>query len=281
MEEQEVLLDRTRASELGKETVNLLRAGYYRTVTGQVVEIHELIRRAVEGTCSYPPDQQLPDSHLGERKTLFEVINETTLRSTRRLAESGLRPAALNFASAKHPGGGFRSGARAQEESLARSSGLFACLEGNEMYSYHHALRDSLYSSYAIYSPNVPVFRLDDGTLLEQPYLCAFITAPAVNAKAVLRHNLTRQDEIHQAMWVRILRVLAIAVEHGHQTLVLGAWGGGAFGNDCEIIAQLFGKALKERFAGAFERVIFAVTDWSEDQHFIGPFRRVFGPPAG
>lgn len=76
--------------------------------------------------------------------------------------------AALNFASATHPGGGFLSGARAQEESIARSSGLFACLEGREMYSWHRSRLDAMYSDWIIYSPDVPVFRTDDGELLEE-----------------------------------------------------------------------------------------------------------------
>ncbi len=33
-----------------------------------------------------------------------------------------------------------------------------------------------MYTSYAIYSPDVPVIRSDEGTLLAKPYLCSFIT---------------------------------------------------------------------------------------------------------
>src|SRR5262249_45111890 len=116
----------------------------------------------------------------------------------------------------------------------------------------------------------------DDGKLLEQPYLCAFITAPAVNAKVVLERTPARRPAIRDAMWERILKVLAIATVQGHEALVLGAWGCGVFGNDSQTIAELFNKALTERFRGAFTRVVFAVLDWSEDKHFIGPFQRVF-----
>jgi uncharacterized protein (TIGR02452 family) len=273
-------LARTRAAAQGRETLQILHKGSYTTRTGTVVAIADLIQHAVSGTCSYPPEHSLPKSYFGDRDTRIEVVNETTLAAARRLVEEGHRPAALNFASARHPGGGFLSGARAQEESLARASALYACLVGHEMYARHEATRDAMYTSYAIYSPDVPVFRDDEGELLEQPYLCAFITAPAVNAKVVLERDPSRPAAIREAMHERILRVLAIAACHGHDALVLGAWGCGVFGNDVEEIAGLFGRALRERFGGAFARVIFAVLDGSEEQRFIGPFRRVFGGPA-
>jgi uncharacterized protein (TIGR02452 family) len=50
------------------------------------------------------------------------------------------------------------------------------------MYQFHMWNYDPLYSNYAIYSPAVPVFRADDGALLEGPYTVAIITSPAVNA---------------------------------------------------------------------------------------------------
>ena len=209
------------------------------------------------------------------------MANETTLVAARRLIAAGYRPAALNFASARHPGGGFLNGARAQEESLARSSGLYACLVGNAMYDLHEARRDAMYTDYVIYSPDVPVFRDDNGTLLAEPYLCSFITSPAVNAKVVLEREPSRRAEIPKVMWRRILKVLAVAAIHGHQALVLGAWGCGAFGNDSREIAGLFQRALAEDFRDVFAQVVFAVTDWSKERRFIGPFCEVFGVRPG
>src|SRR5205814_6075588 len=119
------------------------------------------------------------------RETRFEVTNETTLDAARRLAAEGHRVVALNFASARHPGGGFLKGAIAQEESLCRSSGLYESLRDHEMYRYHAPMPGGMYTNYAIYSPDVPVFKNDDGELLAEPYLCSFITSPAVNAGAI------------------------------------------------------------------------------------------------
>ena len=50
--------------------------------------------------------------------TEFELANETTLQGAARITESRKYQhiGVLNFASARHPGGGFLGGAKAQEE---------------------------------------------------------------------------------------------------------------------------------------------------------------------
>jgi uncharacterized protein (TIGR02452 family) len=267
-------ISRGKAAQFAKETVAILRAGHYTTPAGVRVEIAGDLDRAVEGTVSYPPDANLPGFPGGSHATRFEVADETTLAAARRLSAEGLRVAALNFASARHPGGGFLNGARAQEESLCRSSGLYSCISGNAMYAFHSGQRGGFYSNYAIFSPDVPVIRDDDGELLARPYLCSFITAPAVNAGA-LKH--TEHRTIRAEMEQRIDKVLAIAAGHGHDAIVLGAWGCGVFRNDPEMIADLFHEALMGAFHGVFARVAFAVLDSSGDRHFIGPFERCFG----
>jgi len=238
-----------------------------------MIHIADLLEQAIHGTVSYPPAAELPNIGGGSHDTKIEVVNETTLSGVQRLMATGRHPAALNLASATHPGGGFLGGARAQEEYLARSSGLYACLRGNPMYSFHRACHDPLYTNYVIYSPGVPIFRGDDGALLEEPYTVGIITSPAVNA-AVL--DPQRRAEIGPAMWERILKVLAVGVAHGHDSLVLGAWGCGAFRNDGHEIAGLFAKALGESFRGAYRHVVFAIVDWSHERKFIAPFERVF-----
>ena len=270
-------MPRELAAQYGAEAVQIIQDGAYRTPSGRLVNIADLLERAASGTVSYPPDVTLPESQIGAYRTRITIAKETTLAAVQRLRAHGCHPAALNFASATHPGGGFRSGARAQEEYLARSSGLYACLRPNPMYAFHRARHDPLYTDYVIYSPAVPVFRGDDGALLETPYTVGIITSPAVNASALPRE---RHAEILPAMWPRILKVLAVGVRHGHDSIVLGAWGCGAFGNDSAAIAPLFRKALAENFSGAYQQVSFAIVDRSPEKRNIGPFQRAFGRGA-
>ena len=78
----------------------------------------------------------------GELPDKISVENMTTLEAAQRLISKGCRPAVLSFASATNPGGGFLGGARAQEEYLARSSGLYACIRDNAMCAFHRSRRD-------------------------------------------------------------------------------------------------------------------------------------------
>ena len=98
------------------------------------------------------------------------------------------------------------------------------------------------------------------------------LTSPAVQANAVRYYMPDRELEIAKVMKKRILKLLSVAHTHKHTVLVLGAWGCGAFGNDGNVIAGLFKRAFQENYRGVFDRVIFAITDWSPDNRYIGPF---------
>ena len=268
-------ISREKAAELGRETIAILKAGGYRAASGAWIDISGPLAKAVRGTASYPPDNDVPAPPAGSMRTAISVENETTLSAARRLAADG-SVAALNFASGTLPGGGFLSGARAQEESLARSSGLHACLADNPMYEFHKARRDAMYTDYVLYSPGVPVIRTDDGTLLDQPWLLSVITSPAVNRRALEEWAPGRIEEIRPAMSRRARKVLSVAAHHGQDRLVLGAWGCGAFGIDPALMAAVFHEQLTGPFECVFKTVAFAITDWSPEQQFIGPFRRQF-----
>src|SRR5207342_2891685 len=98
----------------------------------------DAVQAAIAARRSIDPDATLPaGEQIAFPETMVQVTNETTLGASRRLVEAGLRPLALNFANGIHPGGGFLTGARAQEENLCRSSALFGTLAGDPMYEAH------------------------------------------------------------------------------------------------------------------------------------------------
>lgn len=268
---RELDIPRNIAAALGRSALEAAQNGYYLNSSGEKVDWAHLVNAACAAKRSIPPDAPLPDVQPPAfPATRVQVTNQTTLGASLRLVESGLRPLALNFANGIHPGGGFLGGARAQEEVLCRSSALYRTLVDDPMYEAHRKRSRPDSTDWAIYSPDVPVFRRDDGTQLDQPWMLSFITCAAPVATRI------GQPESGDLLQKRIHRVLAIARAYGYVTLVLGAWGCGAFGNDPHRAAVDFRQALESDFRGAFSDIVFAITDWSAERRFLGPFRDVF-----
>jgi uncharacterized protein (TIGR02452 family) len=272
------MLNRNQRAQMAQQTVQIIGQGHYISPAGRRVDIGAAVAASIAGTCEFPPDRSVTVAHglRGRQVTQFAVQNETTLAAARRLTANH-RTIALNFASAKNPGGGFLSGSEAQEESLARASSLYACLEGRSMYPFHRRHDDALYTDFVIYSPAVVVFRDSDGSLLETPFTCSFLTAPAPNAGAALQRNPKRADELGRALQTRINKVLSVAAGQGYDAIILGAWGCGVFKNDPRDVAKQFHAALTSDFAGVFSLIHFAVLDHSRDGAVIAPFENAFG----
>ena len=87
---------------------------------------------------------------------------------------------------------------------------------------------------------------------------------------------LVSADHAAKLFRQRIHRVMAIARAYQYDTLVLGAWGCGAFNNDPVRTATDFRAALDTDFRGAFSNIVFAITDWSPERKFLAPFRDAF-----
>ncbi|MET7686854.1 TIGR02452 family protein [Streptomyces sp. NPDC005483] len=264
-----------RLRGIAQETEQIVAAGHYRAPDGREVSVAAEIKAARAGTRMYGPEPVAVPAFAAV-DTFFEVTGESSLEAARRL---GGRPAVLNFASARNPGGGYLNGAQAQEEALCRASALYTCqLEAREFYDHHRTHRDPFYTDRVIHSPAVPVFRDDRGRLLESVHLVGFLTAAAPNAGVVRRTAPQRAAELPSALAARAEQVLSVAVAQGYRHLVLGAWGCGVFQNDPAQVAGAF-RALLEpggRFAGAFEHVVFGVLDRTPGAAVREAFVRAF-----
>ena len=278
-----MMQNRNQRAQIANETIEILDRESY-IADGASVSLSDALGHMRSRTVLYTPtDLDLLVKSIGpseRRETTISVSNCTTFAAARSLIDEGYEnPLCLNFASAKNPGGGFLSGSQAQEECLARASGLHQSLATQmRYYNVNRSHRSSLYTNHIIYSPGVPVFRSDDDVLLAEPYVVSIVTSPAVNAGAVRRNEPANVQAIRSTMETRIRSVLAVARKHDHDAIVLGAWGCGVFANDPNDIAHWFAEALRDdaRFAGAFDRIVFGVLDSADDKPTYEAFRNVF-----
>jgi len=273
-------MKQTTRIQTAKRSLEIIEKGFYLSPSGKKIEIQTPQTFCVENTAFYSSERlaEIIEKQVitHEYKTQFEVENETTLNAVRRLLAAGnAEIMALNFASAKNPGGGFFTGAQAQEESIARATGLYPCLMKEfHHYEKHRKMASCLYTDNMIYSPAVPIFCDEEGNLLEKCETVSIITSPAVNAGVVRRQEPKNIAQILPTMRLRIEKMLALSLERKHKVLVLGAWGCGVFQNEPLEIAAIFADFLKGKYENAFEKVVFAIK--SDKPQFIQPFCQHF-----
>ena len=197
-----------------------------------------------------------------------------------------------NFASATNPGGGVTKGANAQEECLCRCSGLYFCLNTQEMrdrfYTPHRNSHDPLHNDDIIYTPNVTVFKTDTANPKLMPendwYEVNVITCAAPNLRQRPSNAYNSGDgntaaeitdkELLALHERRLRRILDVAVMERNEVVILGAFGCGAFSNDPEVVAQAAKNVIAE-YRYAFKTIEFAVycSPWDERNYRV--FERV------
>ena len=269
---------------IAQETLQIIKVGKYANNSAKIVDFTLEQQAAEAGTKLYTPEQLnklLQQQASGETHNLkIEVTDETTQIAAHRLVtiEGFSDLVLLNYASARNPGGGFINGAKAQEEDLARCSGLYPCLLTQpDYYEINRAQKSLLYTDYIIYAPQVPWFRTRSRQLLDDFFLTSVITAPAPNAGQVLCRDSSAGAKIEATLRRRAGYVLTVARDNGHRSLLLGAWGCGVFRNDPSMVADAFGQWLKEPgFQGCFDRVVFGVYDPSKSQKTLKAFQNRF-----
>jgi len=158
-------------------------------------------------------------------------------------------PGVLDFASDSNPGGGCRGNQRGtQEEAICRRSSLLPSLE---------AVGYPIPTLGAVYAPDICVFRSSERTQFQLLPACFWVNVVA----SALRNRGNGSDlDAKQANVIlkKVKLVLSTFAAHGNRSIVLGAWGCGAFGNDAQHVAKVFHKALVTRGA-SFDRIVFAV----------------------
>lgn len=161
----------------------------------------------------------------------------------------------LNFASAKHPGGGILRGSTAQEEDICRNSLLYLALRTFNQSHYLSGLFQNrkYYEDFIIYSDNIPTIRRD----LTMGRNNNYITCAAPNLNGL---NDIDTELLQQILTKRIKGIFTVAYENKCKKIVLGPWGCGVFKNDPNQMALIFDIAIS-MFGGHFDQITFLVPD--------------------
>ncbi len=263
-------------------------------------------RAFLDGAKLYQKPYDVNDVTTVYDSTETGCINADCMELAERLIEKGYNPAILNLASAKKPGGGYRDGMGAQEESLCYSSTLSLSL-----YQYgdpkYINIRESGVPTReigytldmnwgGIYSPDVTFFRNNISkyyTLRETSFKCDVITVAALcfNGKShyagIDELSYRSEDggftpEGEEIMLNKIRTIFRMGVEHGKDSLILGAFGCGAYRLPSSEVARQFRVVMEEpEFKNKFKLLVFAILERPRrpqglDGHFA-PFYEEFG----
>ena len=279
-------------AQIFRETTAIVQNGYYFAPSGARVDLH--MQPMLVGQRCYHKELLPVQKPQVAGGTQILVQKGDCLAKAEELVQQGYHPAVLNFASAGHPGGGVQTGARAQEETICRRSTLTRSIFSMDakyasQYGYplfdgnHYPLTTSLDFS-MIYSPEVTVFRGagQDYTLMEQPFNIAVITNAALNLRGRHSMRLTPDghmpDEAKDITRNKIRAILRVGLVKGHDSLVLGAFGCGAFCNPPQEMAQLFKEVLEEsEFKDRYRLILFAIlSDHNDKSSNFQAFESVF-----
>jgi len=223
------------------------------------VDIQELLQctRTAERNTLYYNTKFINLKDFSNRgQTVVNIWKMDSIDAAEELMKNGKNPVVLNLANQKIPGGGYKNGAAAQEESLFRRTNYYEFLDKEEKFFYPIA------EFGGIYSKNVLVFRDNESTgyaFREEPFYMSFIAQGAYN-KPPLTESQRLQKKYERNTEKKIRSILNIGLNHGHDSFVLGAFGCGAFANPPQHVAEIFKKVIKE-FDGYFAEIVFAILE--------------------
>ena len=197
----------------------------------------------------YQPAKRFADTTLHVKN--IDCLEECALHAD---ADADAGPGLLNMASDICAGGGVRKGSRAQEEEICRRTSLYKSLAPN---------RYPLPALELIYSPDIVIVK-DRTYHPTRPVPIRVMSMGAIRRPAVTNGRYAHSGD-RALMTEKIRMVLETASYHAVDTLVLGAWGCGAFRNPPAEVAYIFREALYGEYRGVFKHITFAILETGDD----------------
>ena len=223
----------------------------------------------VDGTKFYGKKATVDYDNIPRYDTDIKVVNNDCLYEAKNLIDDGYNPCVLNMASFSTPGGGVTRGSAAQEENIFRRSDIFKSLYQFHNIGENYGVKQREerypleYNFGGVYTPFVTVFRGGEDVnykLLDNVFTVSVVSVPAVKKPPIENGKI--------ASWAvdviknKIRQILDIALENGHDSIVLSAFGCGAYGTPPEEMSKLFRNVLdSNKYKGAFKVIRFAIID--------------------
>ena len=214
-----------------------------------------------------------------EKEAEIIISKKRTFEAAQDYAKLGEKVAVLNFASSTNPGGGVVNGAGAQEECLCRSSNLYCGLTIpyllRNYYKANSRTTGDMGTDAVIWSPDVTVFKSDDEVpiMLDTPFEVDVLTCAAPYYDSGKKHPVP-MEQLADIFYHRILNILNVAAANDVDSIVLGAFGCGAFNNPPDLVAEAFYRVLVEKqYRDYFRNIVFAIKKNDRDNSNLRAFK--------
>lgn len=181
------------------------------------------------------------------RRPIVKVFHEDIYALLNALHKENFRnpdPLLVNPGNNNNPIPGVKKGAEGEEMDLFRRSNYFLAVE-ESMYPIHEGE--------VIYSPTVVIFKNEHGKRIENPVSVGIVSVPPVVRPSLISvsnpsgsgymesfENASDKERTQK----RIYSMFKIAIDRGHDTIIVTNYGGGTYQNPLIEITAMFNEAI-------------------------------------
>ncbi|KAG0204958.1 hypothetical protein BGX28_003259 [Mortierella sp. GBA30] len=262
-----------RLGPLMAETIQALESLKYMSSTGVIVtldkeKLHSGVRRSrlYQGTRIR---RQIMDT---QPDPVVRVVDADCLDEALRLKRKGFKPI---------------------ESGLFRRTNLHQCLDTEPRRSEFYPLP----SQGAVYCPNMVVLRKsseENNEFLERPEWMSFLAMAPLRNPPLVPNEANQMILGERAAIItkkKIQNIFRIALDNGHDAIVLSAFGCGRLHNPPESTARIFKDVIRTNYMGGikkgrtFGEIVFAITNYKsldsdvDESYNYDTFKRVIESP--
>lgn len=266
-----------------EENIDYVKLGGYVAESGKVVYLDHTADM-MQNSVLYAGAADVSEVPA-QYETEVIVCKDDTITAGKKLLDGGSNPVLLSFANRSTPGWGVWDGYPSQENELLRRSDLYASIfQFDKENAKLAGVTGKSGNQYpmdrnvgGVYSPGVTFFRTGGSKgfqLLDEPYQLSVISMSAIYSPDIDDNGRLTDLMVHGYIQ-KIRTMFRIALSHGHDAIVPGAWGCGDGGTPPEQLAEIFHDILiEDEFRNKFAKVVFAVF---KNDGALEAFEKTFG----